>query len=153
VLINPHSLQLLTRDSGPGRKLVKKYDGPFEITHKLSPTTYRLRLPSSYRMHPVLNISHLELYRESPEKLGPHSTIPISRAEGAAQEWEVDHIVAETRRKRGNRRIPYYRVRYTGFGPEWDEWIPRSYLRNAPDILRDWETGLKGAQNSSKKFN
>ena len=40
VLLNPHSLSLLRNESGRGRKLLMKYDGPFEVIQKLSPVSY-----------------------------------------------------------------------------------------------------------------
>jgi hypothetical protein len=144
VLINPHSLRLYGTESGVGRKLLKKYDGPFEIIGKVNATTYRLRLPSSYRTHPVINIAHLEPYSQSPPKFGSRPILPYDRSQKAEEEWEVDAIVAERVRKRGNRRVAEYRVRYTGFGPEHDQWVPKNYLRNAPDILRDWQKQSRG---------
>ena len=70
VLLNPHSLSLLRNETGRGRKLLMKYDGPFEIIQKLSTVSYRLQMPQSYRIHPVLNIAHLERYQPSPAKFG-----------------------------------------------------------------------------------
>jgi len=70
VLINPHSLSLLKSEKGRGKKLLMKYDGPFEIMKKLSPVSYRLRMPASYGIHPVLNIAHLEKYQASPTEFG-----------------------------------------------------------------------------------
>jgi hypothetical protein len=57
VLINPHSLELLKEKCGKGKKLNMKYEGPFEIMEQVSPVSYRLRLPASYRIHPVINIA------------------------------------------------------------------------------------------------
>lgn len=142
VLLNQFSLRLLGVDSvGLGHKLLPKYDGPFEITANLSPVMYRIRLPSSYRIHNIVNIAHLELYNPSPQSYHPRPVIPIQRAETAAQEWEVDSIVDERTRRRGLRRIKQYRVRYNGFGPQDDEWVPKSFLKNAPDVLSTWELG------------
>jgi hypothetical protein len=45
------------------------YDRPFEIIGKIIPVTYRLRIPASYGMHPVINIAHLELHKSSPEDM------------------------------------------------------------------------------------
>ena len=42
VLLNPHSLSLLRNETGHGRKLLMKYDRPFEIIQKLSAVSYRL---------------------------------------------------------------------------------------------------------------
>jgi hypothetical protein len=146
VLINRHSLKLLGSEKGAGQKLLKRYDGPFEIMDKLSAITYRLRLPGSYRIHPIINIAHLEPYHQSPPKFGFRKTIPFQRAQASDREWEVDSIVAEKTRKVGNRKVPLYRVRYSGFGPEDDEWIPKSYLKNAPGVLRDWIIRSSGAR-------
>jgi len=127
-----------------GRKLLHKFDGPFEIMEKLSPVTYRLRLPSSYQIHPVINIAHLERYNKSPEEFGPRLTRQANRQAKAAQEWEVDCIVDEKQRKRGKKHYPMYKIRYSGYGPEHDQWVSTSWLRNAPEILRDWIKSKKG---------
>jgi len=37
VVINPHSLLLLRTEKGRGKKLLMKYDSPFEIIKKISP--------------------------------------------------------------------------------------------------------------------
>ena len=47
-----------------------KYDGPFEIIQKLSAVSYRLQMPESYRIHPILDIEHLEKYQPSPAEFG-----------------------------------------------------------------------------------
>jgi len=54
VLLNPHSLSLLRNEKGRGRKLLMKYDGPFEVIQKLSPVSYRLQMPASYGIHPII---------------------------------------------------------------------------------------------------
>ena len=40
VLLNLHSLSLLRNETGYGRKLFMKYDGPFEIIQRLSAVSY-----------------------------------------------------------------------------------------------------------------
>jgi hypothetical protein len=61
VLINPHKLNLL-EVKGEGRKLMQRHIGPFEVIEKVNDNTYKLRLPDSYPMHNVVNISHLRPY-------------------------------------------------------------------------------------------
>jgi hypothetical protein len=70
VVLNAHSLRLLRQEKGRGQKLLMRYDGPFEIIQKVSPVAYRIWLPASYGIHPVINIAHLEKYEVSPEKYG-----------------------------------------------------------------------------------
>jgi len=41
----------------PTKKLMEKYVGPYEIEEVVSLNTVKLRLPSSMRIHPVVNVS------------------------------------------------------------------------------------------------
>jgi hypothetical protein len=58
VTINPHTLKLVDA-TGLGVKLIQKTIGPFEVTERINPMVYRLRLPDNYPMHPVVNLEHL----------------------------------------------------------------------------------------------
>jgi hypothetical protein len=140
VLLNAQSLQLFRGKTGRGKKFLSKFEGPFEIIQKISPITYRLRLPVSYGIHPVLNISHLEPYTESPAEFGHRTIKQLSRPDFAdLPEVEIEQILAKKHVKRGKRRIPYYLVRWKGFSPDHDEWISLHGLRNAPDLVKEWE--------------
>jgi hypothetical protein len=140
VVINPHSLNLLRNEKGRGKKLLMKYDGPFEIIRKLSPVTYQLRLPVSYGIHPILNIAHLEAYNQSPSELGSRPLKTLNREDfEAIPEVSIDRIVAERRRKIRGKRVQQFKVRWQGFGPEDDEWLSKRQLRNAPLVLEDWK--------------
>lgn len=92
-------------------------------------------------MHPVLNIQHLEKYQESPSEFGERPRLQTKRLDfDVLPEYEVDKIVAERMQKgRNGRRIPVYRLRYTNYGPESDTWETKRNLKNAPEILCEWE--------------
>lgn len=89
---------------------------------------------------PVINIAHLERYEKSPEEFEGRTTKHLQRLDFAdLPEYDIDQIVAERKRKgRGGRRITEYRVRWTGYAPEFDEWLSSRQLRNAPKILDEW---------------
>ena len=70
ILINPHSLSLLKSEKGRGKKLLMRYDSPFEVIKKISLVSYCLKMLASYRIHPVLNIADLEKYQTSSLKFG-----------------------------------------------------------------------------------
>ena len=139
VLINPHSLSLLRSDKGKGRKLLMRYDGPFEVMEKISDVAYRIRLPASYGIHPVINIAHLETYHSDnlhPDRPKKH----LNRKDFSDNpEFEVDRILDQKWVKKGKRRLKKYKVRFIGYGPEWDEWLSRQALTNAPDKIKEWE--------------
>ena len=48
----------------PVRKLVERYVGPYEIEEVVSTNVIKLRLLSSMRIHPVVNVSRIVQYKE-----------------------------------------------------------------------------------------
>lgn len=64
----------LLRKNIKTRRLNNKLDfkkiGPFEIKEKLGEVTYRLKLPSTMRMHPVFHIGLLEPALENATPVG-----------------------------------------------------------------------------------
>jgi len=48
----------------PVHKLVERYVGPYEIEEVVSSNAVKLQLPSSMRIHPVVNISRVVQYRK-----------------------------------------------------------------------------------------
>ena len=124
---------------GRGKKLLMRYDGPFEIARKLSPITYQLRLPVSYGIHPIINIAHLQPYQTSPPEFGERPKRAMNRDDfDARPEVEIERILAERWRKRGKRRIQQFQVRWKGFDADHDEWLPKHALRNAQAVLQEW---------------
>lgn len=128
MLINPHSLNLLKTVKGRGKKLLMRYDGPFEIIQKISPLAYRLRMPASYGMHPVINISHLEKYHKEKDSPDDRKMKNLNRKDFRdLPEFEVDEIIDEKMDKRSRKRSQrLFRVRFTGYGPEFDEWFTKN---------------------------
>ena len=141
VLVNLHSLSLLQSERGLGRKLQMKYDDPLKATQKYSPTTYRLRLPSSYGMHPILDVSHLEPYQRSNPKSGEWPLKHLNCADFTkVPEFEVERIVAERwRRSFNGRRVQELLMHFMGYDLTYDKWLPRRNLRHAPEVLLDWD--------------
>jgi len=92
VLINIHSLQL-PESKGTGAKFSRRYDGPFEITERVSAVAYRIQLPHSYGIHPVLSIAHLEPFREDTTQ--ERKDLPHLREN--PDEYEVEEIVEQRR--------------------------------------------------------
>ena len=153
VVLNVDSLELMRMEKGRGRKLLMKYDGPFEIIRKISPVAYQLRLPASYGIHPILNIAHLERYEASPPELGDRPHKELNRADfNTMEEFEVERILKESTRKgRGGRRHAIFLTRFVGYGPEYDEWLTANQLRNAPEVMEAWREERKGLQRPAGK--
>lgn len=144
---------MLRKEKGRGQKLLMRYDGPFEILQKISPVTYRIRLPASYGINPIINIEHLEAYHESPPELGIRPQKKMNRGDfNKFVEFDVDKIVGESWKKgRNGKRIPIYRTRYLGYGPEDDQWLTKTDLTNAPLVLEDWQKEKRRKRNNASK--
>ena len=73
------------------RKLVDRYIGPYAIKEVVSSNTVKLRLPTSMRIHLVVNVSQIVWYKEQVggQKKKEGKPIEIERVE----EWEVEKIL------------------------------------------------------------
>ena len=100
---------------------------------------YRIRLPASYGIHPIINITHLESYQ--PNNIHPDQPKKHLNQKDFSNnpEFEVDRILDQKWIKRGKRCVKKYKVWFIGYGPEWDEWLSRQALTNAPDKIKEWE--------------
>jgi hypothetical protein len=106
---------------------------------KINPVVYRLRLPDTYRMHPVFNLEHLRKYQVPDPKFGERVKLPDTREYlKATEEYVVEAIIGHkiTPRKEGNQRM--FRVRWEGYGPTDDTWVSELDLRNAPALKRQY---------------
>ncbi|QRW19990.1 Retrovirus-related Pol polyprotein from transposon [Rhizoctonia solani] len=140
VLINPHSLNLLKHQSGKGNKLNMCCEGPFEVMESISPVAYRIRLPASYCIHPIINIAHLESYKASPPEFGSQPTQNIPREDFQQMpEYEVEKIVEERTIKKGSKRIRQCKIHWLGYSSEHDRWRTEKELRNAPEVIKEWK--------------
>jgi hypothetical protein len=148
VLVNPHSIKLSGEWQAHGRKLLNRYEGPFEIIEKYSPITYKIRIPPDWNIHNVLNIAHLEKYRESPKEFGNRPTRPVRlRTHTSKEDWEVIRIIAEKyiKKKGQQRKALHYRAEWKypdGTQNTTDEWIDAKDFRNAPEVIQNWKTYL-----------
>lgn len=131
---------LSTRDlrmKHPCKKLRPRYIGPFLITHQINSVTYRLQLPSQYRIHPVFHVSLLKPFY-SPDSPSPTDAgtaalppPPLLLDEGPAY---AVHQVLNSRRRRGHLE---YLVDWEGYGPEERSWVRRHDIFD-PSMLEDF---------------
>lgn len=147
VLVNPHTLKLTGIWQNQGHKLLPRYEGPFEIIEKHSPTTYTIRLPPDWNIWPTLNIEHLQPYKESPEEFGDREKKEIApRRKTSKKEWEVKRILKQRKRiyyRKGKRREEIeYQAEWIfpdGTIQATDEWISAKDFRNAREVVAEWK--------------
>ena len=73
------------------RKLVDQYVGPYTIEKVVSTNAVKLQLPTSMRIHLVVNVSRIARYKEQVEGQKKEEGKPIE-IEGV-EEWEIEKIL------------------------------------------------------------
>ena len=129
VLLSTANLKL--RASGPAKKLLPKFEGPFDVVKVVSPVVYKLALPPTMRCHPVFHVSLLKPYHESeafPGREPHHRPPPIT--ELGPDHFEVERLldVKTTGRGRGLRRL--YLVQWAGYPLYESTWEPESSVKH-----------------------
>ena len=114
----------------PSRKLAPKQQGPFEISQVLSPLTYCLCLPSTWKIHDVFHATLLSSYKET-EAYGPNFLKPLPDLIGTEEEYEVEQIISH-RGTAGRRR---YLTAWKGYSLVENTWEPESNLQHVSEIL------------------
>lgn len=136
VLLNPHSLEW-KESKEEGAKLVQRWIGPFEVTEKVNPKVYRLRLDDRYPGSPVVNVEHLKKYAPSPEEFGIRTELlDTCTSKPESEEYEVDSIVGHRINKK-SRKFEFL-IRWRGYNPHHDSWASERDMHNAPEILRKY---------------
>ena len=73
-------------------KFAPKWEGPFTITKVLSPIIYQLRLPKTWKIHPVFHASLLSPYRENKVH-GRNFPAPPPDLINGEEEYEIEKII------------------------------------------------------------
>lgn len=120
----------------PTKKLAHKRLGPFPITQVVSSNAMRLKLPKSYKIHDVINVSRLLPYHPPtiPGQEAPPPPPPIE-IEGE-KEYEVEEILDS----RIYRNKFQYLVKWKGYSHEENTWEPESNLENSKNLITSFHS-------------
>ena len=128
----------------PSKKLSHKFIGPFKIIDKVGAQAYRLLLPSTYRIHNTFHISLLEPYhlREGDEKAENFMQAPELIDDD--EFWEVEEIVD----KLATKKEIWYKVKWTGWGEEYDQWVKDKELASAQKRIDEFNAQAEKRRNT-----
>jgi len=118
----------------PMKKLMERYVGLYVIEEVVSLNVVKLRLPSSMRIHLIVNISWIVRYKEQVKGQKKEEGKPVE-IEGV--EWEVEKIL----NKKKIRGVVKYLIQWKGFMAEGDTWERRENLKNAEELIEEFEQG------------
>ena len=114
-------------------KLTEHFVGPYKVKGIVSSNTIELELPKSIKIHPVVNVSRVWLYKpqvEGQKKIPPKLLI----IEGQ-KEFEVEEIL----NKRTIRGKEKFLVRWKGYTVEEDTWENRKNLENMKELVEEFK--------------
>jgi len=114
-------------------KLTECFVGLYKVKRIIFSNVIELELPKSIKIHPVVNISRVRLYRpqvKGQKKIPPKQVI-IEREE----EFKVEKIL----NKRTVRGKEKFLVRWKGYTVGEDTWKNRENLENAKELVEEFE--------------
>jgi len=114
-------------------KLTERFIGPYKVKKIVSSNAVELELPSTIKIHPVVNVSRIRRYVGQVE--GQEKEQPAPVIIKGEEEWEVERILNK-QRVRGKDK---YLVRWKGFTAESNTWEGRENLKNAKEAIEEFK--------------
>jgi len=114
-------------------KFTECFVRPYKVKAIISSNAIELDLPTTVRIHPVVNVSQVRRYKSQVE--GQRKEAPQPVVIEGEEEWEVEKIMNK-RKVRGRDK---YLVRWKGCTVEEDTWESRENLKNAMELVEEFE--------------
>ncbi|KAE8701616.1 Detected protein of unknown function [Hibiscus syriacus] len=123
------------------KRLIRRYEGPFQVLSKVGKVSYRLDLPSTLKIHPVFHISMLKPYhadKEDPSRGYSHRAPPVVTK---SYDKEVETVLtSRTVRKRGVPPRTEYLIKWKGLPESEATWELAEDLWQFAEHLKVYET-------------
>ncbi|CAI7895735.1 unnamed protein product [Closterium sp. NIES-53] len=132
VLLDTRNLNLSHLPS----KLRPRFCGPFLVEAQVTPVTFRLRLPDTWKLHNAFHVQLLKPYKDpnhqfQGRQLPPPPPVLIQDE----PEYEVERVL--THRRRGGKTLEFL-LRWKGCDPTEDSWVVEADMGNARRALKDY---------------
>ena len=114
-------------------KLTERFVGPYKVKGIVSSNAIELELPKSIKIHPVVNVSRVQLYK--PQVEGQKKTPPKLVIIKGKEEFEVEKIL----NKRTVQGKVKFLVQWKGYMAEEDTWENRENLENAKKLVEEFK--------------
>jgi len=114
-------------------KLTERFVGLYKVKAIISSNAIELDLPSTVKIHPVVNVSRVQRYKLQVEGQRKETSQPVVIK--GEEEWEVEKIMNK-RKVQGRDK---YLVRWKGCMAEEDTWKSRENLKNAMELVEEFE--------------
>jgi len=119
----------------------------YQVKKIISTNAIELDLPSTIKIHPVVNVSRVHRYKDQVEGQKKEQLVPviIKRKE----KYKVEKIL----NKKRFRRKDQYLVWWKEYMAEEDTWEPRENLGNAEDLIKEFKEEYSKIRRMRKRKN
>jgi hypothetical protein len=129
----------------PKKKWSPTRAGPYRVLERINPLAFKLDLPTSSRIHPVVSAAHLWKPTQGPDpfdRLTPPPPPIALEGENSAEHYEIERIISYRvkiyKKKNRNPRVEFL-VRWKGYTAKDDQWIAESNMReNASGMVDEY---------------
>ncbi|CAI7878652.1 unnamed protein product [Closterium sp. NIES-54] len=132
VLLDTRNLNLSHLPS----KLRPRFCGPFLVEAHVTPVTFLLRLPDTWKLHNAFHVQLLKPYKDPNQQFqGWQLPPPPPVLVQDEPEYEVERVL--THRRRGGKTLEFL-LRWKGYDPTEDSWVVEADMGNARRALKDY---------------
>ena len=128
-------------------KFTTKQEGPFTITEVLSPVTYKLQLPQSWKIHNMFHASLLSPYHKNEIHRRNFPSLPLDLINNK-EHYKIEKIICH----KGTPSQWQYLIRWKGYSTEEDSWLPEKELSAAKELLQEYKNSLCPPQSSASHY-
>ncbi|CAI5459296.1 unnamed protein product [Closterium sp. Yama58-4] len=132
VLLDTRNLNLSHLPS----KLRPRFCGPFLVEAQVTPVTFRLRLPDTWKLHNAFHVQLLKPYKDPNQQFqGRQLPPPPPVLVQDEPEYEIERVL--THRRHGGKTLEFL-IRWKGYDPTEDSWVAEVDMGNARRALKDY---------------
>ncbi|CAI7764615.1 unnamed protein product [Closterium sp. NIES-54] len=132
VLLDTRNLNLSHLPS----KLRPRFSGPFLVEAQVTPVTFRLRLPDTWKLHNAFHVQLLKPYKDPNQQFQGRQLPPSSPVLVQDEpEYELERVLTHWRR--GGKTLEFL-LRWKGYDPTEDSWVVEADMGNARRALNDY---------------
>ena len=128
--LQPHIQQSVHRRSN--HKISFKYFGPYLILQRVGKVAYKLQLPSSSQIHPVVHVSQLKKALAPNTKVSTDDQLNCLTLDVASGPVQIHEVCLK---KVGNSVAPHALVQWNSWTANWARWENLNVLKNLTSTM------------------
>lgn len=111
------------------KKLERKFHGPYKIIEVISPVAYKLDLPKTWKIHPVINISHLKANKDGSKDFPDRPEYKPPPPPDNILGEDYFHIEAFRKHRMVRNQLQFW-IKWSGYGDDENQWKSAKFLQN-----------------------